>query len=255
MKSTKAMDYVFSTLALAVVLGIYANAAPQTDASVEQSVKKSFIYRHYLKGDHIKIKAKDGVVTLTGSVSSGYHRTLAYETASAQQAVRSVDNKLEVKPAEPAPQSDAWLTAKIKTMLLFHRSVRASKTQVESKGGAVTLRGRAENQAQKDLTAEYVRDVDGVKDVDNELTVAKTGSKARKFDETMDDSSITAQVKLTLLFHRSTSAFNTHIESRDGVVTLTGSANNTAEKDLTEKIVADVKGVKSVNNRITVNGA
>jgi len=52
----------------------------------------------------------------------------------------------------------------VKTVLLFHRNVSAM-TEVNTKGGIVTLQGNATSQAQKDLTTEYVKDVEGVKDV------------------------------------------------------------------------------------------
>jgi osmotically-inducible protein OsmY len=70
--------------------------------------------------------------------------------------------------------------------------------------------------------------------------------------EKIDDASITAQVKVALLFHRSTSALNTKVETKNGVVTLSGKAGNEAEKSLTTKIVNDIKGVKSVKNRMTI---
>ena len=68
----------------------------------------------------------------------------------------------------------------------------------------------------------------------------------------IDDASITVQVKMTLLFHRSTSALNTKVETKLGMVTLSGKARNAAEKDLVTKLVNDVNGVKSVNNRMTI---
>ena len=44
----------------------------------------------------------------------------------------------------------------------------------------MTLKGEADNQAQKDLTTEYAKDVDGVKDVKNEMTVSKTLKKTHE---------------------------------------------------------------------------
>jgi len=126
-------------------------------------------------------------------------------------------------------------------------------TDVNTKDGIVTLKGDADNQAQKDLTTEYAKDVDGVKDVKNEMTVSKTLKKTHEtVGEKIDDASITAQVKMALLFHRSTSAVNTKVETNNSVVTLSGKAKNTAEKDLVTKLVEDVKGVKSVKNQMTV---
>jgi osmotically-inducible protein OsmY len=147
--------------------------------------------------------------------------------------------------------TDAWITAKVKTMLLFHRSVSAM-TEVNTKDGIVTLQGEATSQAQKDLTTEYAKDVEGVKDVKNEMTIAKTSKKTQTVSRKVDDASITALVKMTLLYHRSTSALNTSVTTKNGVVTLSGKASNAAEKDLATKLAKDVNGVKSVNNQMTI---
>jgi len=72
--------------------------------------------------------------------------------------------------------------------------------------------------------------------------------------ESIDDASITAMVKTTLLYHRSTSALNTTVETKEGVVNLGGKAGNAAEKDLATKLTSDVHGVKSVTNNMTVEG-
>jgi osmotically-inducible protein OsmY len=124
---------------------------------------------------------------------------------------------------------------------------------VDVKDGIVTLRGAAVSQAQKELTAEYARDVEGVKDVSNEMTVNKTPKKKRTVGEKIDDASITAQVKMTLLYHRSTSALKTSVTTKKGVVTLSGKAGNTAELDLATKLANDVNGVKSVKNRMIIH--
>jgi osmotically-inducible protein OsmY len=85
------------------------------------------------------------------------------------------------------------------------------------------------------------------------MTVSKTSEKTMaRVGGKIDDASITAQVKITLLFHRSTSALSTKVETNDGVVTMYGKASNTAEKDLVTKLVNDINGVKSVNNRMTI---
>ena len=60
------------------------------------------------------------------------------------------------------------------------------------------------------------------------------------------------QVKMSLLFHRSTSARNTTVETTADVVTSDGKAKNAAEKELVAKLVNDINDVKSVNNRMTI---
>jgi len=222
--------------------------------------KKSYVFKTYLNVDDVNIQSKEGVVALSGTVTEESHKSLARETVLSLHGVKSVDNKLTVKGEVPAEHSDAWLITKVKSTLLFHRSVSATDTEVLAKEGTVTLRGKAVNSAQKDLTTEYAKDVEGVKAVKNEMTVLAaamkpgentTGEKVDAMTESVDDASITALVKTTLLYHRSTSAINTTAETKEGVVTLAGKAKNAAEKDLATKLVSDVHGVKKVVNNMT----
>ncbi len=226
--------------------------ASKMDSRIELAAKQSYVYKTYLQGDDIKIQSTDGAVVLTGVVSGSNHKALAYETVVGLPGVKSVDNRLEIKGAAPTANSDAWLVEKIRVTLLFHRSVSASTTEIDVKDGIVTLRGNATSIAQKDLTTEYAREVEGVKDVNNEMTLAKVEKKTRSVGEKIDDASITAQVKMSLLYHRSTSALNTKVETKRGVVTLYGKANNGAAMSLATKFAGDVNGVKSVNNRMVL---
>ena len=250
MKAIYSISLMVAAVALlAISMPVHAS---KMDDRIESTAKKSYVFKTYLKDDDIKIQSRDGAVTLTGTVSEESHKSLARETVAGLPGVKSVDNRLEVKGERPAENSDAWLMMKVKTTLLFHRSVSGFKTEVNVKEGIVTLQGEATSQAQKDLTTEYAKDVEGVKDVKNEMTVAKTSKKTRAVDEKIDDASITAQVKMTLLYHRSTSALNTSVTTKKGVVTLRGKAKNAAEKDRATKLVNDVIGVKSVKNLMTI---
>jgi hyperosmotically inducible protein len=225
--------------------------ASKIDNRIESSAKNSYVFKTYLQADDIKVQSEDGAVTLTGTVSEESHKSLAQETVANLSGVKSVDNNLEVKGTSPAKMSDAWITSKVKTMFLFHRNVSAI-TEVSTKDGIVTLKGKADNEAQKELTTEYAKDVEGVKGVNNEMTGGTIAKKKRTVGEKIDDSSITAQVKAVLLYHRSTSALNTKVKTMRGVVTLRGKAGSAAEKNLAAKYADDVNGVKSVNNRMTI---
>jgi hyperosmotically inducible protein len=97
---------------------------------------------------------------------------------------------------------------------------------------------------------------DQIEHAKNEINVSKISKKS---DETMgkkiDDASITAQAKMTLLFNRSAGAGNIKVETNEGIVTLGGKARSGAEKDLAAKLVTYVKGVKSVVNNTTVDAS
>jgi len=246
----KAMYFV-ALMAVALLAISVPVQASKTDDRIEASAKESYVFKTYLKGDDIKVKAKDGAVTLTGTVAEESHKALARETVASLPDVKSVDNQLKIKEGLPAEMSDAWLSTKVKTTLLFHRNVSAM-TEVDTKGGIVTLKGEADNQAQKDLTTEYAKDIEGVKDVNNQMTLAKSAKAARTTGDKIDDASITALVKMSLLYHRSTSGLKTSVTTKDGVVTLTGKGKNAAEVALASKLANDVNGVKSVNNKMTI---
>jgi osmotically-inducible protein OsmY len=85
------------------------------------------------------------------------------------------------------------------------------------------------------------------------MTITKTPAPpTQTASEKIDDASITAQVKASLLSHRSTSAVKTKVQTTDGVVTVTGIAKNAAEKSLVTKLVNDINGVGSVINNMTI---
>jgi osmotically-inducible protein OsmY len=142
---------------------------------------------------------------------------------------------------------------KVKTALLFHRNVSASGTTVYTKGGVVTLEGEAGSMAEKELTTEYARDIDNVVSVRNNMTVAQSpATHAATVGDKIDDASITAEVKASLLSHHSTSALHTAVSTTDGVVTVGGIATNDAEKSLVTKLATDINGVSSVINNMTI---
>jgi osmotically-inducible protein OsmY len=227
--------------------------ASETDARIESSAKKSYVFKTYLKDDAIKTDSKNGAVTLTGTVAEASHKSWAEDTVEGLPGVKSVDNQLTVKGESHAEHSDGWIGTKVKTTLLFHRNVKASKTDVNVKDGIVSLSGEASSLAQKELTTEYAQDVEGVKEVKNEMTVSKSPAQpAEKIGEQIDDASITAQVKSSLSSHRSTSAIKTKVKTTEGVVTLSGVAKNAAEKSLVTKLATDIDGVNRVVNNMTI---
>lgn len=227
--------------------------AADTDSRIESSAAASYTFKTTLKDDSIKTDSKDGVVTLTGTVAKASDKSLAGDTVTSLPGVKSVDNQLVVSGEQPAEHSDTWIGMKVKTALLFHRNVSAVGTTVNVKDGVVILTGEADNLAQKELTAEYAKDIDNVKAVVNDMTIAKTpAASGATAGDKIDDASITAEVKSSLMSDKATSALHTGVTTTNGVVTLTGVANNDAEKSLVTKLATDINGVTSVINNMTI---
>jgi len=238
----------------AVVLFSAGSAfASEMDSRIEATAKDSYVFKTYLQNDSVAIKSTDGVVVLSGTVNEESHKSLAKDTVEGLPGVKSVENTLTYNGERHEENSDGWIGTKVKTSLLFNRNVSGLKTDVLVKDGFVTLRGDAENQAQKDLTGEYAKDIAGVKGVNNEMSVVSPKEVSpRTMAEKMDDASIVAQVKMALMTRRSTNAFKTSVECRDGVVTLRGHADSEAGKSLVTKVANDVGGVVSVDNQMAV---
>jgi osmotically-inducible protein OsmY len=230
--------------------------ASDADAAIVTSAKESYVFKTFLKDDQITTGSKDGVVTLTGSVTDARRSALAEDTVSNLPGVRSVDNQLTIKSPPSNANADWWTSFNVKSLLMFHRDVSGTATEVNTLNGVVTLTGEASSLAQKELTTEYAMDVDGVTSVDNKLTIAAPQPvREQTAAEKLDDASITAQVKGALMSHRSTSALSTSVATKNGVVTLGGIAKNNAEKSLVTKLVQDVHGVSQVVNEMTVAAA
>ncbi len=237
-----------SSLIAASTVSLFANSA--TDRKIEAAAKGSYNFRTLLE-DKVTAKANEGVVTLTGKVADQDAKSLAADTVSNLPGVMQVDNRITLDPALEE-HSDAWIAWKLRWQLLMHANVSFSDSKIDVKDGVVLLTGTAENLAQKELTAEYAKNIDGVKSVKNQIVVQAAPGDATTVAEAIDDASITTQVKFALLSHKSTSAKNTKVETTDGVVAISGEAANDAERSLAGKLAESIRGVKSVTNNMTV---
>ncbi|MBA4136377.1 MAG: transporter [Opitutus sp.] len=233
-------------LLLASPLALFATM--ETDRKIEAAAEASYNFRTVLE-TNVKVKANDGIVTLSGHVQDKDDRRLAEATVENLPGVLSVKNDITVTPTYPET-SDAWMAFKIRSRLLVKGNVSATDTKVEVKDGVVTLSGTAENLAQKELTGAYAKDIAHVKSVKNNLVVQ--ASTKPTMGEKIDDASITGQVKFALVSHQATSALNTKVTTNDGIVSVSGVASSDAEKSLVTKLAGDVRGAKSVSNNMTV---
>lgn len=68
----------------------------------------------------------------------------------------------------------------------------------------------------------------------------------------VDDASITAKVNAALAADRELSALRVDVDTRDGVVTLSGPAPTASAKERAAELALKVKGVASVNNQLTI---
>lgn len=144
--------------------------------------------------------------------------------------------------------NDAWIDGKAETTLMLNGHLDAFDINTDVKDGVVTLTGKVDRQVDKALASELIMSLDGVKDVDNQLTVIAEldADKDGEMMQTLNDAKIETVIKTRLLFESQVSGLDIEVESKMGEVTLNGMVDSDAERQLAVKIAENTKDVKSV---------
>jgi len=145
-----------------------------------------------------------------------------------------------------AVQTDSQIEDAVKNSYTFKNYLKDMDIKVESKNAIVILTGTVPDEYHKLLAKDTVINLPGVKGVKDRLQIKEDESGGYA------DRWLAMKVKAVLLFHRSSNVFTTDVESKNGVITISGKANSIAQKGLVTKLSEDVKGVKKVINKMTV---
>ncbi len=144
---------------------------------------------------------------------------------------------------------DKVLHTKVWSALTEDKTADASEINLEVYKGVVQLNGFVDNEKEKAQAESVAKAVSGVKGVENNLVIKQAGQTT---GGAIDDSTITAKVKSALVDSSDTKAGDIKVETRGGVVQLSGFVANEAQKSAASKVAQSVEGVKSVNNGISV---
>jgi osmotically-inducible protein OsmY len=147
------------------------------DAHLQQRVLEELKWEPSIDAAHIGVAADDHVVTLTGTVPSYYQKVTAERAAERVFGAQAIANDIEVV----FPGSHTLSDTDIATAALdgLHRSVSVPKSGVDIgvSGGIITLRGSVEWRYQRDAAERAVRDLAGVVDVVNLISVKPRPSR------------------------------------------------------------------------------
>lgn len=153
---------------------------------------------------------------------------------------------------------DARYETQINTTYTLSPYLRAHDIDVTSVDGKVTLTGIVEDQVVKELAREIAMGVDGVTAVDNQIevqadfVVPQRDVSERGFADKVNDAYITAAITSKLLWSRYAEGFNTNVDTLNGKVTLRGSAESGAARELAAVLAADTDGVTGVDNQLVI---
>lgn len=155
--------------------------------------------------------------------------------------------------AEARQEGSIW------TAFALNRHLSPFKLDVDVERGTAVLRGKVENEVDRELAERIALDIEGIDKVDNQLQVdpavasepGSRGAMAQRFE----DATLTATVKSKLLWSSVTEALHIDVDTRDGVVTLKGRAQSPEAKELAGSLAANTDGVITVNNLISISAA
>lgn len=157
------------------------------------------------------------------------------------------------KNAEEA-MSDAWLDGKAETILLLNENLNSFTIDTDVSDGVVLLKGEVESNVDRRLAEELIASIDGVKSVNNKLTIANQEPIGEKINRKYVDAKIATVVKTRLLMDREIAGTDIDVASKNGTIILRGFVQSGAEKDLAEAIARNTNDVEKVENKLKVSG-
>jgi osmotically-inducible protein OsmY len=206
-----------------------------------------------------------GMVTLSGRVPNEDARRAALDTARGTEGVRDVEDHLQVASVSPGEQAqeragaleDTWITAKIQSKYFLDEDVRGRVIDVETSEGAVTLTGEVGSEGERWQAVALAGSTDGVTSVDDRLSIAAAvpagaGSGPSADTTPVEDGWITTKIQAKYFLDRDIKGREIDVDTRAGVVTLTGRVDSEAARQEAETVARQTRGVREVNNRLTL---
>lgn len=149
------------------------------DATITSAIKSKLMWNRYTSGLAINVDSKRGKVTLTGNAESPVAKELAGRMAMNTRGVTSVKNQLSTRVTKPTATesakratreaatdvADSWITAKVRSTLLYSSNIDSGDIAVSTRQGVVELSGKVDSGAERALAIELAKNVKGVRSV------------------------------------------------------------------------------------------
>jgi len=167
------------------------------------------------------------------------------------QAAEASKGDLQTQLAEARQEGSIW------TAFALNRHLSPFSLSVEVEQGTAILKGKVENEVDKELAGQIAGDTQGINKVDNQLEIddgvaSEPGTKAN-MAQRFEDATLTATIKSKLLWNSVTEALKIDVSSQQGVVTLKGQAQSADAKQLAGSLASNTDGVTEVNNLISLS--
>ncbi len=214
---------------------------PKADARIRHDVLEELAWDPHVDETEVGVEVDGGVVTLTGPVTSWAKRAAAQDAARRVAGVLDVANDIQVKTPGGLDRSDTEIAQAVRRALEWdvfveHERIRSTVTK-----GCVTLDGAVDRLSQRDDAERAVRNLTGVTNVVNKITVAALTSTSE---------SVARAIERALERRAERHARRIGVEVHDGIVTLTGSVYSWSERRSVLGAARSTPGVHAVEDRL-----
>ena len=144
---------------------------------------------------------------------------------------------------------DAALLTSVKSALASDPITESGEINVDVNRGIGKLSGFVDTSKEQAQAVQVARSVKGVKEVKNDIAVQ---TKNESTGDAIDDSILTAKVKTALITSPETKAHQINVETKQGVVQMSGFVDSAAAKAAATTVARSVTGVKDVKNELSV---
>ncbi len=214
----------------------------KTNEDLQYDVEQAIRWEPQIDAAQIGVTAKDGVVTLTGTVDSYFKKTEAEKAAKKVAGITALVENIKIDYGSYWDQkNDTEIAAEILNAFKWHTDVPDEKLKVRVENGWVTLDGELGWNYQKDAAKDAVKNLMGVTGVSNDI-------KIKSEVDVIELKDIVAAIKRTI------SGDNQDIEVRvsDKNVQLKGRVHSYYAKDEAERMAWNTPGVSTVDNELII---
>lgn len=192
---------------------------------------------------NVGVAAHDGVVTLTGHVSSYAHKIAAEEAAYRVKGVRAVAQEIEVRHPNERSTSDDDIAHRGLSVLRWDTTIPQDAVHLTVQKGLVTLAGQVQWQYQRQAAERAIRKLWGVTGVINNISLKPAVAPG----------DVKRQIEGALSRRAKLEADNIRVEVLDGHrVKLEGKVDCWDEREAVEHAAWSVAGVNSVDDQLTI---